>query len=86
MKIIHHENGDSEFSITTNMQVGASDHGTSHVVIGSGLVNLTLTIYQEDKNRFRVWNNNNAIISDVMKSKEECINWIIKQLKGSNND
>lgn len=81
MKIIHHENGDSEFIILTKMQVGVSDEGTSHIVIGSGFVRITLSIYQEDKNRFRVWENTKSI-SDVMETKEDCIKWIIQQIQG----
>lgn len=81
MQIKHHENGDSEFIIPTIMKVGASDKGSSSVVIGNEKLLIRRTIYQEDVNSFRVYDEIKHI-SDPMKSKEECINWIIKQLKG----
>ena len=82
MKIIHHENGDSEFTFPITMTVGASEHGISNVVIGNGCVRINLTIYEQDENEFRV-SDHIKCISDIMKSKEECINWIINQLKGN---
>lgn len=82
MDIKHHENGDSEFTFPITMKVGASDKGSSSVVIGKNRVELRLGIYQEDVDTFQVYDDFKHI-SDRMKSKEECVNWIIKQLQGN---
>jgi len=82
VEIIHHENGDSEFTFPIKMTVGASDKGCSSVTYGTGELYHPLTIYQQDKNQFRVFYKDDWL-SPVYESKEECINWIIKNLKGT---
>jgi hypothetical protein len=80
-KIRHYENGESEFTFPVTMVVGTSEHGITNVEIGSGCIKTSLTIYEQDKNEFRV-SDHIKCISDIMKSKEECINWIINQHRG----
>lgn len=81
-KIRHYENGDSEFTFPITMVVGASDNGSSSVTYGKGELYMPLTIYQQDKNQFRVYYKDDWL-SPVLDSKETCINWIIQQLKGT---
>jgi hypothetical protein len=81
IEVTHHENGDSEFVIPVTMRVGASDKGSSTVIIsGEYPLDIHFSIYQDDVDSFRVYDDIKHV-SDRMKSKEDCINWIIEKLR-----
>ena len=71
-----------EFTFPITVKVGKTKQGSTKFTVGSEELNFNLSIYQEDIDRYRVYDNIKHI-SDPLSSKEACVHWIINKLKGN---
>jgi hypothetical protein len=80
MDIRHHENGDSDFTFSVNMNVGCSDKRGSTVTIGS-LLRYEICYCEEDK-CYSIVDVDGWTIQSKLESKAACIDWLIESLGG----
>ena len=79
--IVHHENGDSDFTFQVKMNVGAEDKYGSTVTIGK--LQYTICKYDEKYIIEQDYSGNQVYGSPEFNSKSDAIEWLINRLKGT---
>lgn len=75
MKVIHHENGDSEFELTVKVHKACSDKDGISVSIGDAL---SVDIKKSDHDAYIELPN--SIIAGGFESEHDALDWLLKKL------